>query len=122
MAAKKRSKKTAAEDNKALEWLYKNGIQNDNLKSSVFFSALKGLYKSNATKAKLDKVASQYGNIVRGAISRKKTCKDKEYCLLLYRNSIALQHDIPTRALPLKKKKDVTNYKKSNKNTIIVAA
>ena len=110
----------AATDNKALKWLYNNGIKNDNLKSSVFFIALKNLYKSKANRNKLDKVAIEYGAIVLRAIDRKKTCRDKQYCLLLYTNTIALQKDIPVRELPARKKADVVQYKKNNKKNPII--
>ena len=106
-------------DNHALNWLYNNGIKSDKIKSAVFFYALHGLFKSNADKRTLNKIAAQYANIVLSAIDRKKTCKDKQYCLLLYSNSIALQKNIPIRKLPLNKRKDVIEYKKNNKHSPI---
>jgi len=106
----------ATKDNKALKWLYDNDIKKDNLKSSVFFVALKNLYKSKADRKKLDK-ASEYGAIVLRAIDRKKTCKDKQYCLLLYTNTIALQKDIPVRELPTRKKADIARYKNRQKKS-----
>ena len=109
-----------AKDIKALDWLYKNGTVTDNIKSSVFFYGLKGLY-SNLTKfdnksyrKKLDSLALRYQNIVYKAIDRKTKCSDKQYCLLLHSNMIALQKGIPTRELPLKKRKDVIKYMRSS--------
>ena len=110
-----------AKDIKALDWLCKNGIVTDSIKSSVFFYGLKGLYQNfdrlNSNKSyrkKLDSVALRYQKIVYKAIDRKTKCSDKQYCLLLHYNMIALQKNIPTRKLPLKKRKDVIKYMRSS--------
>ncbi len=101
-------------DDIALDWLRENGTVTDSIKSSVFFYGLKGLYQnsniSNAYRKKLDSVALRYQKIVYKAIDRKTKCSDKQYCLLLHYNMIALQKNIPTRKLPLKKRKDVIKY------------